>query len=74
MSGQLRSLPRYAALAFLDLGERGQALCQNHLESAVVRRIEELNDRGVRAAIARVTRLPYPRTCHCGAPAGYEVL
>lgn len=74
MAGSLRRIPPYAALEFLDLGDRGLPSCQNHLELLVIRRIDDLNDRGVRAAIARVTRLPYPRICHCGAKAGFEVL
>lgn len=74
MAGSLRRIPPYAALEFLDLSEHGQPSCRNHLELLVTRRIDELNDRGVRAAIARVTLLPYPRMCHCGARAGYEVL
>lgn len=73
MSGQLRKLSPWAALEFLDLGEHGQPSCRNHLELLITRRIDELRERGIRAAIARVVPLPYPRTCHCGDPAGYEV-
>lgn len=73
MSARLTPLSKFAALEFLDLGEHGQPVCRNHLDSVIVRRIDELRDRGILAPIARVVPLPYPRICHCGERAGYEV-
>lgn len=74
MSGQIRRLSPWAALEFLDLGEHRVPACRDHLGSLVARRIDELREHGSRAPIARVTPVPYERTCYCGIIAYYEIL